>query len=109
MALFTGLALLGGLVDLSVRTWRGTTAAGVLATVAGGLLIAFSLFGLIVGLLGIGTVGLLLILAGRPMKLVFPPDWHPDPMGRYQYRFWDGRQWSPYAATDGVGHVDPIG
>ena len=34
----------------------------------GGLLILYSLFGLIYGLLGIGTIGILVVLVGLPMK-----------------------------------------
>jgi hypothetical protein len=59
-----GFAILCGAADLAFRTVRCLTAPGVLAIVAGGLLVAYSLFGLLYGLLGLGTIGVLVILAG---------------------------------------------
>jgi hypothetical protein len=35
-----------------------------------------------------------------------PPYWHPDPSGVYQYRYWDGRQWTEYVSIDGVTVID---
>jgi hypothetical protein len=32
-----------------------------------------------------------------------PPAWHPDPSGRFHYRWWDGNQWTSQVSTD--GHV----
>jgi hypothetical protein len=55
-------------VDLLFRTVRGLTLPGVVAIVAGGLLVAYSLFGLVYGLFGLGTIGVLVILAGLPIK-----------------------------------------
>jgi len=63
-----GLVLVSGAIDLLVRTIRRWTGPGVLAMVAGALLVVYSLFGLIYGLLGIGTIGILVILVGIPMK-----------------------------------------
>ncbi|MFN0027103.1 MAG: DUF2510 domain-containing protein [Acidimicrobiales bacterium] len=37
-----------------------------------------------------------------------PPGWHPDPTGRHHCRYWDGRSWSEYAATDGAVVLDPL-
>jgi DNA polymerase III epsilon subunit-like protein/BRCT domain type II-containing protein len=37
-----------------------------------------------------------------------PPAWHPDPTGRFQYRYWDGARWGPYVATDGQTYLDPV-
>lgn len=34
-------------------------------------------------------------------------DWYPDPFGRYQYRYWDGSQWTHHVATQGQQGVDP--
>ena len=34
------------------------------------------------------------------------PGWHPDPYGRYEYRFWDGQQWTDQASTGGVTYRD---
>ncbi len=60
--------ILCGAADLLFRTVRRVTAPGAVAMVAGGLLIAYSLFGLVYGLLGIGSIGALVFLAGLPMK-----------------------------------------
>lgn len=69
IALFVlGFVILSGTADLLFRTVRRLTAPGLAAIVAGGLLVAYSLFGLVYGLLGLGTVGVLVILAGLPMK-----------------------------------------
>jgi hypothetical protein len=69
IALFLiGLVLIAGATDLVVRTLRQSTGLGILAIAGGGLLVLYSLFGLIYGLLGIGTIGILVVLVGRPMK-----------------------------------------
>jgi hypothetical protein len=35
--------------------------------------------------------------------------WYPDPTGRHQQRYWDGRQWSHRVADNGVKADDPEG
>jgi hypothetical protein len=35
-----------------------------------------------------------------------PPAWHPDPSGRFHYRWWDGRQWTSQVSTDGHHLID---
>ena len=35
-----------------------------------------------------------------------PPAWHPDPSGRYHYRWWTGSEWTSYVATHGQVEVD---
>jgi len=37
---------------------------------------------------------------------VSPPAWHPDPSGRFHYRWWDGREWTSQVATDGHHLID---
>ncbi|MCZ7531552.1 MAG: DUF2510 domain-containing protein [Acidimicrobiia bacterium] len=37
-----------------------------------------------------------------------PAAWHPDPMGRYEYRYWDGTQWTPDVSTGGQTGQDRI-
>lgn len=37
-----------------------------------------------------------------------PPGWHPDPMGRHEYRYWDGSQWSDHVSDRGTTGVDPL-
>jgi hypothetical protein len=31
-----------------------------------------------------------------------PPMWHPDPSGRFDYRWWDGQGWTTRVARDGI-------
>ncbi len=35
-----------------------------------------------------------------------PPAWHPDPSGRFHYRWWDGSQWTSQVSTDGHHLID---
>jgi hypothetical protein len=37
-----------------------------------------------------------------------PPAWHPDPTGRFDHRYWDGRAWTDHVARDGVAQSDPV-
>jgi hypothetical protein len=41
---------------------------------------------------------------GRPS----PAAWHPDPTGRFDQRWWDGRLWTEHVTQDGRPDVDPI-
>ncbi|MDH3300463.1 MAG: phospholipid scramblase-related protein [Acidimicrobiia bacterium] len=36
------------------------------------------------------------------------PDWYPDPMGRHEYRYWDGATWTDHVASHGRQSTDPI-
>lgn len=44
-----------------------------------------------------------------PAEPSVPAQWAPDPMGRHQYRWWDGGQWTPHVADNGQAGFDPIG
>jgi hypothetical protein len=35
-----------------------------------------------------------------------PPAWHPDPSGRFHFRWWDGHQWTSQVSTDGHHLID---
>ena len=41
--------------------------------------------------------------AGSPVS---PPAWHPDPSGRFHYRWWDGSEWTSQVSIDGHHLVD---
>jgi len=43
--------------------------------------------------------------AARPLS---PPAWHPDPTGRYDLRYWDGRLWTDHVSRDGEQATDPV-
>lgn len=36
-----------------------------------------------------------------------PQGWYDDPSGRFQYRYWDGTQWTEHVSRDGQQYVDP--
>jgi uncharacterized protein YxjI len=36
-----------------------------------------------------------------------PAGWYPDPFGRHESRYWDGRQWTEHVASHGRQAVDP--
>jgi Protein of unknown function (DUF2510) len=42
---------------------------------------------------------------GEP-PAVSPPAWHPDPSGRFQFRWWDGNEWTSHVATNGQVMID---
>lgn len=34
--------------------------------------------------------------------------WHPDPAGRHDLRYWDGRQWTEHVSDGGAVSADPL-
>jgi hypothetical protein len=38
-----------------------------------------------------------------------PPSWLPDPFGRYQFRYWNGSEWTDTVSTNGTQETDPHG
>jgi hypothetical protein len=42
-----------------------------------------------------------------PQAAAQPEGWYPDPSGRHQTRWWDGRQWTSHVADNGVQSTDP--
>lgn len=39
----------------------------------------------------------------------FPSGWFPDPLGRYEFRFFNGRSWTSDVSDGGQRYVDPLG
>jgi uncharacterized protein YxjI len=37
-----------------------------------------------------------------------PANWHPDPMGRHQLRYWDGKVWTDHVSNNGVQGTDAL-
>lgn len=37
-----------------------------------------------------------------------PADWYPDPCGRHEHRYWDGRAWTENVADGGQASVDAV-
>ena len=42
-------------------------------------------------------------MAGLP-----PAGWFADPLTRFQYRYWDGFEWTEHVATQGCTYRDPV-
>jgi hypothetical protein len=40
---------------------------------------------------------------------IVPAGWYTDPVGRHEYRYWDGTDWKPEVSDGGVAAVDPLG
>lgn len=38
-----------------------------------------------------------------------PPGWHPDPVGRHDYRYWSGDTWTEHVLDESEMASDPIG
>ncbi len=43
------------------------------------------------------------------MAEAHPPGWHPDPLGRFDHRWWDGEKWTDQVSRDGQATIDPQG
>jgi len=37
-----------------------------------------------------------------------PANWYPDPMGRFELRYWDGSEWTGHVSTAGQQSSDPL-
>lgn len=37
-----------------------------------------------------------------------PAGWYPDPTGRHQHRYWDGRGWTEHVGSNGTASTDPM-
>lgn len=118
VAVALGTCLAVGTVDLAVRAVRRSTVPGVGSILVGGLVVLFSLFGLVIGLLGIGTVGLLVLASAWPLRATggagdrgalpgAPPGWYPDPGGLGDLRYRDGTAWSPHRVPMDRSPVGP--
>ncbi len=45
---------------------------------------------------------------GSPPPKSPPEGWQHDPTGHYEFRYWDGSQWTVHVATGGRQSIDPI-
>lgn len=80
-----------------------------------------ALLGFLLGIFGLIIVALLPsrryamppVAAPRQYQPVPPPvpvpaQWAPDPSGRHELRWWDGRGWSEHVADGGNRGIDPL-
>jgi hypothetical protein len=42
-----------------------------------------------------------------PIERPVAAQWHPDPSGRHQFRYWEGSGWTAHVSDDGVVSHDP--
>ena len=47
------------------------------------------------------------ITAVVPAAAAAPAKWYPDPSGRYEFRYWDGSNWTDNVSRAGVMYKDP--
>ena len=43
-----------------------------------------------------------------PVPPTHPANWYPDPMGRHEYRYWNGTVWTEHVSNQGVQTTDPV-
>jgi hypothetical protein len=43
-----------------------------------------------------------------PSQALPAAEWYPDPMGRHQFRYWNGAEWTESVADDGAQSADPM-
>lgn len=43
-----------------------------------------------------------------PYDVAGAPAWRPDPSGRWDYRWWDGHEYTPYVSRGGVPYTDSL-
>jgi hypothetical protein len=43
-----------------------------------------------------------------PPALSAPPSWQGDPSGRFDFRYWDGDEWTEFVSKDGITSNDPF-
>lgn len=56
---------------------------------------------------GLGTTGAAVAAATGATPAV-PADWHKDPSGRFELRYWNGTAWTEHVATGGKQSIDPV-
>jgi hypothetical protein len=86
---------------------------GLVVGVGGGDANIILVFG---GLLDLIAIGVLIFMIAKPPARAYsaqmPPAaasagaWHADPMGRHQYRYFNGTEWTNQVSDDGVQSVD---
>lgn len=80
-----------------------------------------AVLGFLLGIIGLIVIALLparryvvqpMAMAPAPDPLPAPPvvpaQWAPDPSGRHEQRWWDGKGWSEHVADGGVSGIDPL-
>ncbi|HEY1989571.1 MAG TPA: DUF2510 domain-containing protein [Acidimicrobiales bacterium] len=43
-----------------------------------------------------------------PPPVSAPPSWQPDPSGKFDFRYWNGEEWTEFVSKDGISSTDPI-
>lgn len=87
------------------RLWHAETSLMIPAAVAAKALAAAGRPGNGGGSAGAGSAGDAMRAAGADPA---PPSWYPDPLGKHQYRYWDGAGWTDHVADNGATATAPI-
>ncbi len=43
-----------------------------------------------------------------PAPVSAPPSWQADPSGRFDFRYWNGEEWTEFVSQDGESSTDPF-
>jgi hypothetical protein len=43
-----------------------------------------------------------------PPPVAAPPSWQADPSGKFDFRYWNGEEWTEFVSKDGVSSRDPF-
>ncbi|MGH9097481.1 MAG: DUF2510 domain-containing protein [Acidimicrobiales bacterium] len=43
-----------------------------------------------------------------PPPVSAPPGWQPDPSGNFDFRYWNGEEWTEFVSKDGVSSTYPV-
>jgi hypothetical protein len=84
-------------------------AAAVLGELAGPDVLVLVLLALVIDLPLLIVVALARGKSGRAPAPPLPPvapQWAPDPVGRHEYRYWNGTRWTAQVADAGVVRSD---
>jgi hypothetical protein len=46
--------------------------------------------------------------SGAKKTVATPAGWYPDPVRRFEFRYWDGKQWTEHVSTAGESSTDPL-
>lgn len=47
-------------------------------------------------------------VSAQPFDVSSAPAWRPDPSGRWEYRWWDGHDYTSYVSRGGVPYTDSL-
>jgi Protein of unknown function (DUF2510) len=97
------LALIGGVIGLAVANGRARSRLTAANNELGYLRPAYAQLQQWAG----QVTGAADSTVAYPTDQPVDAQWHPDPSGRHQLRYWDGSDWTAHVSDDGVVTRDP--